>query len=269
MRPLSSPGFDALVEQLDAFSEAGRSALFWWRDDDAVQPTAALTRLLDLSDAFAIEVAVAVVPLHASDALAPFLANRHHVAVLQHGYAHKNHAAPGAPSVECGGARPVSLVIEELALGKLRLSAIFRDRAEAILAAPWNRIDQSVLARLADAGFRGASAYGGRRKMQIDPRLAIANAHVDPINWRERRFAGHEKAISAFVGELRARLTGATEPEEPLGLLTHHLDHDDELWRFLDGLFRVTIAHPAARWITVSEAFAPLVPGSAESSAVA
>jgi hypothetical protein len=86
--------------------------------------------------------------------------------------------------------------------------------------------------------------------------LVVANAHVDPMNWRERRFAGLDKALSATLGELSARRTGATEAEEPLGLLTHHLDHDEPFWDFLDGLFRITTAHPAAGWITVREAFA-------------
>jgi hypothetical protein len=46
------------------------------------------------------------------------------------------------------------------------------------------------------------------------------------------------------------------EAGEPLGLLTHHLDHDAGLWAFLGDFFRATAAHPAARWIKVEEAFA-------------
>jgi hypothetical protein len=111
-----------------------------------------------------------------------------------------------------------------------------------------------VLGGLAGVGFRGASAYGPRAAMD-GARVVIANAHVDPMNWRERGFAGLDKTLSGLLGELRARRTGATDAEEPLGLLTHHLDHDDAFWDFLDDLFRVTSAHPAARWITVAEAF--------------
>jgi len=269
MSPLMQAGFDDLLSELDAFGRAGRRVSFWWRDDDAVEPTPALARLLDLSDAFGIEVAVAVVPASASTALAPMFANHRHVAVLQHGYAHKNHATPGKPSVECGGARPVEVVLEELAAGRRRLSEMLDGRAEAILAAPWNRIERPVLDHLGEAGFRGASACGPRRAMQGAHRLAIANAHVDPMNWRERRFAGHEKAISSFAGELGARRIGIAEQDEPVGLLTHHLDHDEGLWEFLDGLFRLTIAHPAARWIGVAEAFADPAVGSAQPSAVA
>jgi peptidoglycan/xylan/chitin deacetylase (PgdA/CDA1 family) len=269
MLPSTEPGFDDLLRELDAFANAGRQVRFWWRDDDAAQPTPALARLLDLSDAFAIEVSVAVVPASASKSLTSSFAAHRNVAVLQHGYAHRNHAAPGEPSVECGGARPVETVLEELDAGRRRLSDVLDGRAEAILAAPWNRIAVPVLDRLQEAGFRGASAYGPRRAMQGAHRLAIANVHVDPINWRERRFAGREKAISSFVGELRARRTGTNERDEPVGLLTHHLDHDESLWDFLRGLFGVTAAHPAARWIGVAEMFAEPAARSAHPSAVA
>ena len=80
--------------------------------------------------------------------------------------------------------------------------------------------------------------------------------HVDPVNWRERRFAGRGKALSGLLGELRSRRSGATDPYEPLGLLTHHLDHDDGLWDFLDEFLATTTRHPGARWITAAEAFA-------------
>jgi hypothetical protein len=85
--------------------------------------------------------------------------------------------------------------------------------------------------------------------------LVIANAHVDPLNWKERRFAGRDKALRGIIGELEARRTGATDPDEPLGLLTHHLDHDSAVWDFLEELLKATTAHPAARWLGAREAF--------------
>jgi len=248
-------GFDDLAHELDLWAGEGRVASLWWRDDDAIEPTEALTKLLDLSDAYQIEVAVAVIPATASATLPDVLDARSHTAVLQHGYAHKNHAGPGAKSVECGGDRPVEEVLGELAEGSQLLEKLFGRRAEKILAVPWNRIERPVLDRLADVGLRGASAYGPRAAMD-GAGVVIANAHVDPMNWRERRFAGLDKALSGFLGELRARRTGATDADEPLGLLTHHLDHDEPFWDFLHELFRVTTEHPAARWITVAEAFA-------------
>jgi hypothetical protein len=256
MSSSTPPDFDDLARELDLWAGEGRVAAFWWRDDDAAKPIPALAQLLDLSDAHRIEVALAVVPAMASDTLVSALDARAHVSVLQHGYAHKNHARAGEPAVECGGDRPVEEVLEELARGRRRLEEMLGARFEPILAAPWNRIERRVLDRLSEAGFRGASAYGPRAAMRGAHGLAIANAHVDPVNWRERRFAGRGKALSGIIGELRARRNGESEMDEPLGLLTHHLDHDADLWAFLPDFFRATAAHPAARWINVAEAFA-------------
>jgi hypothetical protein len=254
--PPTSLDFDDLARELDLWAGEGRVVLLWWRDDDATTPTPALTKLLDLSDAYEIEAAVAVIPATAAATLPEAIDGHRHTAILQHGYAHKNHARPGAKSVECGGDRPVEDVLRELAEGSRQLKELFGARAEKILAVPWNRIERPVLEGLADVGFRGASAYGPRAAVG-GAGVLIANAHVDPMNWRERRFAGFDKALSSFLGELRARRTGATEKDEPIGLLTHHLDHDAPFWDFLDRLFRVTKAHAATRWITVAEAFAP------------
>jgi hypothetical protein len=255
--------FADLGRALDSFADQGRTAAFWWRDDDAVRPTPALARLLDLSDAFEIEVGVAVIPAAAEASLGDALAARPRAIVLQHGYAHKNHGAKGAPAVELGGARPLAQILEELGAGRRRLDALFAARAERIVAAPWNRIERPVLAALAKHGFRGASAYGPRASMAGAGALVVANAHVDPIDWRERRFAGEAKALSAIIGELEARRTGSCEPDEPLGLLTHHIDHDAALWAFLARFLAATRAHPAARWLTIGEAFAAPSPAVA------
>ena len=251
-------GFDDLRRELDLWGAEGRVAAFWWRDDDAVQPTPALKRLLDLSDFEDVEIGVAVVPAPAEDFLTETIIPRRRTTVFQHGYAHKNHAKPGAPAVECGGERPVEQVLDELRLGFRRLADMFGERFPPILAVPWNRITPEVLARLPEVGFSGVSAYGPRAAMVEAGNLVVMNAHVDPMNWRERRFAGEAKALNGFLGELRARRTADTDPAEPIGLLTHHLDHDDALWDFLETLFSVTRAHKAARWLTIEEAFRPM-----------
>jgi hypothetical protein len=262
------PEFGDLRRELDLWEGEGRVAVFWWRDDDATAPTPALTRLLDLSDAYGIEVAVAVIPATADPALTEVLGRRDHAAILQHGYAHRNHAPAGKPAVECGGERPVDQVLDELAAGRRILERMFGVRFRPILAAPWNRIERPVLKRLDEAGFRGASAAGPRAAMQDATRLPVINIHVDPVNWKERRFAGTPKALSSVIGELEARRKGASDADEPLGLLTHHLDHDSGLWEFLGDLFSLTTSHPAARWITVDEAFGARAGTAAERAAV-
>ena len=246
MRPLD---WDDLTRELDLWADSGRIATLWWRDDDAVEPTRALERLFDLADASGVEIGLAVIPANAREALAAALDGRSHVAILQHGYRHRNHAPKGTPAVECGGARSVDTVLTEMRAGRARMQELFAARAEPILAAPWNRIDPPVLVRLGEAGFAGASAMGARALMAGANGLVVVNAHLDPLNWKERRFAGLAKALSGLTSELRDRRTGATEADEPLGLLTHHLDHDAETWSFVERLLEVTAAHPAVRWI--------------------
>jgi hypothetical protein len=71
------------------------------------------------------------VPLHLadnsardlSDALVTALQGLAVVRILQHGYAHVDHAPEGAGSWELGDHRPQDAVLEELALGFARLSA--------------------------------------------------------------------------------------------------------------------------------------------------
>ena len=38
-----------LIAELDRWEEAGQVATLWWRDDDAVAPTARLDRLLSIA----------------------------------------------------------------------------------------------------------------------------------------------------------------------------------------------------------------------------
>ncbi len=157
--------FADLGRALDSFADQGRTAAFWWRDDDAVRPTPALTRLLDLSDAFEIEVGVAVIPAAAEASLGDALAARPRAIVLQHGYAHKNHGAKGAPAVELGGARPLAQILEELGAGA---SAARRALCSA---------------RRADRGGAVESdrAPGPRRprEARLSRRLGLRSARVD------------------------------------------------------------------------------------------
>ena len=252
MQPLD---WDDLTRELDLWAEAGRVATLWWRDDDATEPSPALDRLLDLTAAYRLEIGLAVIPAAAGAGLAEAVAGRPYVAVLQHGYRHRNHAPAGEPAVECGGARPVEEVLEEMGAGCRLMVRLFASRFEPILAAPWNRIERPVLARLAEAGYRAASAFGPRARMAGANSLVVVNAHLDPLNWKEKRFAGRDKALSGLIGELRARRTGAMEADEPLGLLTHHLDHDEATWEFLARLLEEATAHPAACWLGAREVF--------------
>ena len=124
-----------LSEELDAWAAAGRCATLWWRDDDAVEPSPELARLLALANARDLPLALAVIPARASQALADWLeSHRFRAALLQHGYAHRSHAREGEKKVELGAQRPAKMVLEELARGWKHMTALFGGGWAPILA---------------------------------------------------------------------------------------------------------------------------------------
>src|SRR5215510_5961720 len=108
-----------LRDELDRW-EPGR-ATFWWRDDDTTGPSAALDRLLGLGPQ---PLALAVIPHGMCAQLAERLAGRP-VAVLQHGFAHRNHEPADRKKAELGAARHPAAVHEELRCGRAQLAAAF------------------------------------------------------------------------------------------------------------------------------------------------
>jgi hypothetical protein len=247
-----------LTEELDAWDAAGRTADLWWRDDDAVEPSAAFERLLALAADREIPIALAVVPARASDALARTIeAARARATVLQHGYAHRNHAPATEKKVELGGLRPAATVLEELARGQARMTALFAAGWAPVLVPPWNRIADGLLPGIGELGFRGLSTYGARTAAEPAPGLVQINTHVDIMRWdAPRGFLGTAEALALLTGQLRARRLGEADAGEPTGLLSHHRAHDEACWAFLEQLLGRLADHPAARFLAADEAFA-------------
>lgn len=266
--------WQALDAELRAWQERGQTASLWWRDDDAIEPSPALDRLLALSGSAGAPLALAVIPDRATpalvDRLAKHRADTHRtggatpLAVLQHGYAHRNHASAGRKKVELGAERPAAQVLEELARGGARLAGLFGGSAGLlpVLVPPWNRIDDGLLAALPGLGLTSLSRYGsrgGRNPAPSSPDLDLTelNTHVDIMRWSDPRgFAGEAAGLELLCGHLAARRTGACDPDEPTGLLTHHLVHDEPAWAFLERLLPTLAAHPGARLLSPAEAFA-------------
>lgn len=266
-----------LTEELDAWAEAGRTATFWWRDDDATIPTPALARMAGLSQSLAAPLALAVIPAEAGPDLAAALDRCPTVTVLQHGWSHRNHASPPAKKCELGPERPADTVLAELAEGRTVLERLFGPRALPVLVPPWNRVAPGVAARLAVLGIRGLSTFGPRRLTH--PGVACVNTHVDPIAWKDgKRFLGEAESLGAAVAHLRARRLGNgdnpgdvdkprdVDTSEPTGLLTHHLVMDDETWTFTERFLSTTLRHPASRWLSSEGAFG-LAPAEARKEA--
>lgn len=248
--------FAALRAELDQWSRSGRRATLWWRDDDACLATPALARMLAVADASAVPLALAVIPARLSGDLVGAVAASPGCSVLQHGFAHRNHAPAGERSCELGVHRPLAVTAEELARGQRALRDAFRTRFLPVLVPPWNRIAAELVATLPDLGYHGLSTFAPRGSAQAAPGVVQCNAHVDPIAWRRGRiFVGEDAAASALAAHLAMRRSRSVDPFEPTGLLTHHLDFDDAAWGFVGALLAATRDHPAVAWLAAEAVF--------------
>ena len=239
-----------LGEELERWAETGKNAQFWWRDDDACDTGAALERLLQASQTSQAPLALAVIPAALEPALVQCLQEHEAVCVLQHGYAHNSHAAPGQRKIELGGTRGHDELLGDLALGKQLLEKNFGKRFISTLVPPWNRIDSNIVARLPELGFCGISTMKKRATACPEPGLLQVNTHLDPINWRHHSgFIGVYPSVAILIQHLTAKRLGYRDSAEPTGILTHHLVQNEAVWRFLDDLLRYLAAHPAASFV--------------------
>lgn len=250
--PSDTPGLrDGLLRRLDALAAAGRTIPLWWRDDDAALAGPALDRLIGLSEAWQLPLVLAVIPQPAEPALAERLArpDAAGVTVVQHGWCHTNHEPAGARACELGPARPAETVLAELAAGRAKLAALFGPRFLPVLTPPWNRIGAEIARRRDEVGLPGLSTFTSLER--AGHRL---DAHLDPIVWKTTRsYMGDERMLMLFDEELATR-TGAAA-EVPIGVLSHHLAHDEPVWAFLEAFLAATARHPAVRWPAASDLF--------------
>jgi len=246
--------WNRLDEELAQWADAGLTASLWWRDDDAAAPCPELERLTSLSAACHVPVGLAVIPGRATPELAGFLKGFDHLEIMQHGFAHHNHAEAGAKKNEFPDTRERKAVLADLMSGRRLLSEL--GLGAQVLVPPWNRFDQRLLPVLPGLGLRGISTFGPRERANAVPALAQVNTHVDPVNWRgDRLFLGEAPVLAQLIAHLAARRLGEVDAEEPTGLLSHHLDHDDAGWDFIARLLDLTGGHSCVKWLGVGEAF--------------
>jgi hypothetical protein len=235
-----------VTAELDLWTSSGQQARLWLRDDDAEASSAPLKRLLGLIKTFDIPCLLAIVPMRAQPGLARALKGHGLITAAVHGAWHTNHEPVGNKAAETPVTRGLSIITEELALARLRLMEIFGSGAGVWYVPPWNRIDSAVAALLPDIGFTAISAFAGN----VFPRVSgfqQHNTHVDIMDWKNGRIGREASAVAA---DLAAALAAARlDGFRPIGVLTHHLVHDETAWRVLEEMMTVTRRHPAARWI--------------------
>ncbi|MBB3950303.1 polysaccharide deacetylase family protein [Aureimonas jatrophae] len=241
----------ALDEALEKRARANGRLRLWWRDDDAVRWTPALARLVALAERFGAPLALAVIPAGLDPRLAGALRDAGgEIAVLQHGFAHRNAALPGGRAVELGGDRETPDLVRDLAMGRETLQAAFGPRFHPVMVPPWNRIEPRIAEALPDLGFRGLSAFGADAERR-DGDVRVAHAHLDVLRWKGgAHFAGEAKLLA----ETRLWLEHPTKDRAAcFGLLTHHLDHDEATWDFLERFLTHLLRH--ARPVSAAEVF--------------
>lgn len=243
-----------LSHEFDAWAEEGRPATFWWRDDDAVEVTPALEKLFQTADNAETPISLAVIPGTLRPNLVSYVNAHTAINVFQHGYMHVNHAPSGCKDCEFGPERRGEGCLEELALG-FELLEDFHNLLP-VLVPPWNRIDDNLVENLPDIGFLGISGFTPRTLEKNHSQLVHVNTHVDVVDWQnQRRFQGTSDVLQQVLNHLMARRKRLIDPDEPTGLLTHHLVHEESSWNFIREFLSVTQAHRAVRWLGAVEAF--------------
>jgi hypothetical protein len=210
---------------------------FWLRDDDVIEPSSDLDRLIDLTDRHLVPLTLAVIPAMTGDALARRLAGAPHVLPAVHGWSHANHAPEGEKRAELGLHRELAEVLGDCSHGLEKLRGLYRERLLAMMVPPWNRIDAVVAAGLPQVGFRALSAFG-RRPGSIVSGLTICDTHVDLVDSRGTRKCRETPFLVQWLAaELRqARELGARD----CGVLSHHLVDAEGQLGFLRELFAET-----------------------------
>lgn len=230
-------GWWRLRSELAQWRRAGQRPVLWWRDDDARAVTPQLRRLLVHLTRADVPLCLAVVPEGLDPELCSIVA-AYRITVLQHGFAHLN--AAGSPPSEFSPTEAPDDVAERLAEGWSRLEG-FRRRLP-VYVPPWNTLTPNVVEALTLSGHRAVSAWNGLAKP------GRVDAHVDLMRWRgEPRFAGSGRVLGRLIALLQWRRRRCRWGE-PIGLLTHHLVHDEEAWRFLDDLLLFPPLQDIALW---------------------
>ena len=245
----------ALTQELDAWAQSGKTATFWWRDDDAGADAAKLEELLRLRQGLGVPLAMAVVPDWLVPDVTALIAGAGDIHVLQHGVAHADHSGGRGRRMElCGGALPSGLR-QALIRSRNVLSTSFPSSLIEVMVPPWNRIDEAVLSILAGSGFLGLSTLGPRCAERRHG-LVVNNVHIDIIDWKAgRRFAGVEACLEASLRHLGNRRRSVVDPSEATGLMTHHLVHDAACHAFIARFVHTVARHPAGRWLSAATVF--------------
>jgi peptidoglycan/xylan/chitin deacetylase (PgdA/CDA1 family) len=222
-----------LLRELARWHAGGQRPRIWWRDDDARGMSPAFDQLLDIADG--LPLSVAVIPHGVSPSLADRLRSAPNVTIGQHGVDHVNRRQPAAgPAADYTQAVAAGPLARRILAGRDTLEQAGLD--PVFYAPPWNRVEPVLLEALPIAGYFALSGWKGEGA--VKPGLQRLDTHLDLLCWKGgARFRGAARIEDDLRRQLAARRRAGAFAK-PIGLLTHHLDHDEACWTFLDGFLR-------------------------------
>ena len=241
--------WQALDAELALWRSASRRATFWCRDDDAFRDSPPLLRLLEIAERTALPVALATIPAALERSLVGAVAGSQFAIVVQHGYAHRNHAPPEERKMELGLHRDAEQTIADSLAAPMFCAAL------SVSASP------PCSSRLGTALPRRSSPgcpRSGPRPVDVrcaQSRARRAGTRAMQCARRSHRLATrsrlhrHRQGDRAHGGAPAARREAGVDAQEPTGILAHHLAFDVPAWPFLDELLARTRAHGAATWV--------------------
>src|SRR5262249_31062335 len=150
--------------------------------------------------------------------------------VWQHGFRHHWEYEVQEEKYACGEfgkGRELSRMMTDAHDGHVALDRLFGENGwQKVFVPPFHALSTDFKAVLPSLGYWGLSA-GIPLTTPINT-VAEANAEIDIMNWPKRAFHGAEAVEKMVVAQLQARREGMRSGEGPIGLLTHHLAHDEE-----------------------------------------
>ena len=240
------PDWSPLRAELAACRRDALDIPLWWRDDDAIDLTPALDRLDLLATQVCMSVHLAVIPAHATQALADHMHGTRLIPLV-HGWAHTDHSGPNEKKNEFLTDRPD--LVQDSGRGFERMTTLFGNALRPMFVPPWNRVQDGLVPALARQGFTALSTFGARQAIEAAPGIELINTHIDPIWWKGTRdLVDPETLVAAAVAHLQARRRGEQDPTEPFGILTHHLVHTPAIWAFTSDFLNEMLSGGATPW---------------------
>jgi len=213
----------------------------WWRDDDVIDDTEELKKLISFSCLNKIPVNLAVIPQKLSNEAVILIKQYAHLSVIQHGYSHTNYANVGDPLNEFGLLRSLEIQLKEIRIGFEKLITAFGNQFVPVFVPPWGHIAESVIEQVSTIGIKGISLIGDHDKMY--PNLINNNVHVDIHSWKTESDTSYEVIIRAYnqiIDDVNNKIKKEKSDDDCLtiGILTHSQIMGNNDWHIFGKLVK-------------------------------